>query len=141
MFPEGCATSLPNVPVLTEAASGAKPEIAGPQGRLPPRRARTLLTREAEATDAENLVKKTVALMESLSGRSLTSGNKITLLVDGPATYEAMFRAIGAARDHVNFETFTFGAGRDDPCKNRCYRRRLVYGRIDQHRPLELRPR
>jgi cardiolipin synthase len=108
MLLEGCATSLPNVPALTEAAGGAKPEIVGPEGKLSPRRAGTLLTREAEAADAENLIKKTVALMESLSGRPLTSGNKITLLVDGPATYEAMFKAIEAAKDHVNFETFTF---------------------------------
>ena len=105
----GCATSLPNVPALTEATSGAKPEIAGPGGKLPPRQARTLLTREAERADAENLIKKTVALMESLSGHPLTSGNKVTLLIDGPATYGAMFKAIGTARDHVNFETFTFG--------------------------------
>jgi cardiolipin synthase len=103
-----CATSLPNVPALTEATSDVKPEVAGPEGTLPPHQAKTLLKREAEAADAEDLIKKTVALMESLSGHPLTSGNKITLLVDGPATYEAMFKAIETAKDHVNFETFTF---------------------------------
>lgn len=73
------------------------PVIAGP-----------LLARQEERADAANLIKKTVALMESLSGHPMTSGNKITLLVDGPATYDAMFKAIGAAKDNVNFETFTF---------------------------------
>jgi phosphatidylserine/phosphatidylglycerophosphate/cardiolipin synthase-like enzyme len=104
----GCATSLPNVQALTEATANAKPEITGPRGKLSPRQSRVLLARQEERADAANLVKKTVALMESLSGHPMTSGNKITLLVDGPATYDAMFKAIGAAKDNVNFETFTF---------------------------------
>ena len=104
----GCATSLPNVQALTEATANAKPEITGPQGKLSPRHSRALLARQEERADAANLIKKTVALMESLSGHPMTSGNKITLLVDGPATYDAMFKAIGAAKDNVNLETFTF---------------------------------
>jgi len=104
----GCATPLPNVPALTEATANAKPEIKGPRGKLSPRSSRALLARQEERADAANLIKKTVALMESLSGHPMTSGNKVTLLVDGPATYDAMFKAIGAAKDNVNFETFTF---------------------------------
>jgi len=38
--------------------------------------------------------------------KPLTSGNKVTLLVDGPATYAAMFKAMENARDHINLETF-----------------------------------
>ena len=37
----------------------------------------------------------------------LTKGNKVTLLVDGPATYAAMFKAVANARDHINIETYT----------------------------------
>ncbi len=33
-------------------------------------------------------------------------GNKVTLLQDGPATYEAMFAAIGRAKDHINVESY-----------------------------------
>jgi cardiolipin synthase A/B len=36
----------------------------------------------------------------------LTSGNAVRLLIDGPRTYEAMFAAIAAAKDHVNLETY-----------------------------------
>jgi cardiolipin synthase len=46
--------------------------------------------------------------MESLSGHPLTTGNRVSLLVDGPQTYGAMLEAIAAAKDHINFETFTF---------------------------------
>ena len=35
-------------------------------------------------------------------------GNKLTLLKNGPATYEAMFAAIRAAKDHINLETYIF---------------------------------
>src|SRR5688572_23843632 len=36
----------------------------------------------------------------------LRSGNHVELLVDGPATHEAMFAAIDAARDHINLESY-----------------------------------
>jgi cardiolipin synthase len=32
----------------------------------------------------------------------------VTLLIDGPATYDAMFKAVRSARDHINFETYIF---------------------------------
>lgn len=44
-------------------------------------------------------------LMRALAQR-LVSGNKVELLIDGPATYEAMFAAIDAARDHINIESY-----------------------------------
>ena len=53
---------------------------------------------------------------EAVSGDPLVAGNKVTLLVDGPATYTAMFEAIRKATDHINLETFIFAddeAGRD----------------------------
>jgi cardiolipin synthase len=37
---------------------------------------------------------------------SLTVGNKVSLLQDGPATYNAMLSAILSAKDHVNMETY-----------------------------------
>jgi cardiolipin synthase A/B len=35
-------------------------------------------------------------------------GNKLTLLQDGPATYEAMFAVMREARDHIHLETYIF---------------------------------
>ena len=35
-------------------------------------------------------------------------GNKLTLLQNGPATYQAMFAAIREAKDHINLETYIF---------------------------------
>ena len=38
-------------------------------------------------------------------------GNRLELLVDGPATHKAMNAAIAAARDHVNLETYILEEG------------------------------
>lgn len=103
-----CAASLPDIHSLTDTTVLTTPQIVGPRGKLTKTRSQSVLSREQQGADAEELIKNTVALMESLSGRPLTAGNRIELLVDGPATYEAMFRAIGAAKDHINFETFIF---------------------------------
>jgi cardiolipin synthase len=43
--------------------------------------------------------------MRALS-RPLVGGNRVELLIDGPATYAAMFDAIDAARDHINIESY-----------------------------------
>jgi cardiolipin synthase A/B len=104
----GCASSLPNVPSIMESTPLTSPKIVGPKGRLSDAQAQAVLSREEQGANAEKLIKQTVALMESVSGRHLTAGNKVSLLVDGPATYEAMFKAIEAAKDHINFETFIF---------------------------------
>lgn len=48
-------------------------------------------------------------LMRALS-RPLVGGNQVDLLIDGPATYEAMFAAIDAARDHINIESYIVDA-------------------------------
>ncbi len=53
-----------------------------------------------------DMVERYSAVIESVSGSPLTSGNKVTLLIDGPATYAAMFQAMEDATDHINLETF-----------------------------------
>ena len=50
-----------------------------------------------------------MALEQAINTDSpLVLGNKLVLLQDGPATYQAMFAAMRAARDHINLETYIF---------------------------------
>jgi cardiolipin synthase len=63
------------------------------------------LKKDAGATD---LLDRHVALIESIGGSPLVAGNKVTLLIDGPATYAPMLKAIEHAKDHVNLETYIF---------------------------------
>lgn len=111
LFLGGCATSLPKVPTVTESTPLTPPKIVGSKGKLSGTQAKAVISREEQGAKAEELIKKTAALMETVGGESrhpLMAGNKITLLVDGPATYEAMFKTIEGAKDHINFETFIF---------------------------------
>ena len=47
-----------------------------------------------------------LALEQAVAGSPLVLGNRVVLLEDGPTTYQAMFAAIAAARDHINMETY-----------------------------------
>jgi cardiolipin synthase len=105
----GCAAGLPNVKsLLKEIPSGEKPAIAGSQGPLPEKRSDKLIERLESRTGGAELIEKNAVLMEMLSGHKLTTGNKATLLVDGPAAFKAMLEAINSAKDHINIEIFTF---------------------------------
>ena len=44
-------------------------------------------------------------LSAAIVGSPLTTGNRVVLLQDGPATYRAMLSVILAARDHINLDT------------------------------------
>lgn len=39
-------------------------------------------------------------------GEPLVGGNRVSLLQDGPATFDAIFRAVDAAQDHINIESY-----------------------------------
>jgi cardiolipin synthase len=54
---------------------------------------------------AQPLRRHARVVMRALRHR-LIAGNQVDLLIDGPATYAAMFEAIGAARDHINLESY-----------------------------------
>ncbi len=106
LLPWGCATSLPDVSKLAAENRTSTPSIVGPRGELSPQAAKSVIAKKGPGEEA--LIKSNASLMGSLSGHPLTAGNRVSLLVDGPATYEAMLEAISAAKDHINFETFTF---------------------------------
>jgi cardiolipin synthase len=59
------------------------------------------------SVDPTDMLQRYTAVIESVSESPLTKGNKTTLLVDGPATYAAMFKAVENAKDHINIETYT----------------------------------
>jgi len=64
------------------------------------------MERLKRSVDQTDILERHTAVVESVTESPLTKGNKVTLLNDGPATYAAMFEAIGNAKDHINLETF-----------------------------------
>jgi len=106
----GCA-SLPNVQKMMghELSSSDQPtKIMGHKRDLSAKTSKAMIKRLEGQVDATRLLEQQVQLMQSVSGSLLVAGNKVTLLIDGKATYAAMFEAIQNAKDNINFETFIF---------------------------------
>jgi cardiolipin synthase A/B len=101
----GCAT-LPEVHPWFQSADGNRtPTVIGLRGSLSADRAAALLAKLA-AQGKSDVLSRHIAIEEEVSGEPLTLGNAATLLTDGPAFYGSMFKAIAAARDHVNIEFY-----------------------------------
>ncbi len=106
----GCA-SLPRVQDVYKRLDVEKektPEIIGAHGQLSPAISQRVMERLKRQEGPTDILERQVALMESVSGSPVVAGNKATLLIDGPATYAAMFKAIRNAKDHINLETYIF---------------------------------
>jgi cardiolipin synthase len=102
----GCAT-LPKVSdVIDNAATREPPQILSAKGLLSPEKSKVLMDRLKRSVAPSDMVERYSAVIESVSGSPLTNGNKVTLLIDGPVTYAAMFKAMENARDHINLETY-----------------------------------
>jgi cardiolipin synthase A/B len=103
----GCAP-LPNVSEIIQDApvTPPSPQIFSAKGLLSPKQSKALIERLHRSVDPTDMLQRYIAVIESVSESPLTKGNKVTLLVDGPATYAAMFKAIRNATDHINLETF-----------------------------------
>ena len=101
----GCA-SLPRiVPDLARREAPAA-QMAGAHGPLTAAQSRAVLDRLASRGQPTDIFERHLALEETIVGSPLTTGNRVTLLRDGPATYQAMLAAIVAARDHIHLETY-----------------------------------
>jgi cardiolipin synthase len=84
------------------------PKIIGSHGQLSPEIAKRIMERLKKQEGIVDILERHIALIESIGGSPLVAGNKVTLLIDGPATYDAMFKAIQNAKDHINLETYIF---------------------------------
>jgi cardiolipin synthase len=103
----GCAP-LPDAKEATEKAEArSTPEIIGPRGPLSPKEAEAVLDKLSQAKSTDILARHAL-VMQSVGGSPLILGNKVKLLLDGPAAYEAMLKSIRSAKDHVHLETFIF---------------------------------
>ena len=103
----GCAT-LPNVSKKIDAAPTAQEprQIVSAKGLLSPEKSKAIMERLKQSVNPTDILERYTAVVESITESPLTKGNKVTLLIDGPATYAAMFEAIRSAKDHINLETF-----------------------------------
>ncbi|MBC7622834.1 MAG: cardiolipin synthase [Aeromicrobium sp.] len=80
--------------------------MAGASGALSTRASRAILETLSKNGDETAIFERHLAIEEKITGTPLVVGNKTTLYQDGEATYAAMFKAIAAAKDHINIETY-----------------------------------
>ena len=81
-------------------------QLDGKNGPLSAKQSKAILEKLKKNGDDTNIFDKHLALMTEITDSPLVTGNKVDLLVDGPATYDAMFAAIESAKDHINMETY-----------------------------------
>jgi cardiolipin synthase len=100
----GCST-LPTIERDRESHMSAA-NFEGVHGRLSPQQTRAILAKLKSGGQETSIFDRHLALEEGVVGTPLMTGNRVVLLQNGPATYQAMFEAIAAAKDHINMETY-----------------------------------
>jgi cardiolipin synthase len=104
-------TSAPRFSDYPPVPPGNEVSIIGPNGQLlSPKASNALMDRlQTPGAPADRLLQDSL-LIEAVTGSPLVAGNKVTLLIDGPATYDAMVNAIQGARSTIDFESYIFEA-------------------------------
>lgn len=104
----GCA-SLPDAALEKEKISPQAVEFENARGPVSESKSATIVEQLKRKSGDIDILQKHLAMEQAINADSpLVLGNKLILLQDGPATYQAMFAAIGKAKDHINLETYIF---------------------------------
>ncbi|MBS0448032.1 MAG: cardiolipin synthase B [Proteobacteria bacterium] len=82
------------------------PTVVGAHGPLSPERSKEILAKLAADSPNSGALERHLALEQAFSETPLVAGNDVQLIADGQKTYDEMFAAIAAARDHINMETY-----------------------------------
>ncbi|MCO6440315.1 MAG: cardiolipin synthase [Nitrococcus mobilis] len=108
LLASSCST-LPNVEHYLHSVQyvDADPNFYGAHGPLSIEQSEAIITRlKRETPGSDAILQRHLAIERAISGSSLVLGNKVTLLVNGPTTYAAMYEAIKKAKYNVNMETY-----------------------------------
>lgn len=108
----GACATLPDTDALidsherSERHSAQAARFQNAWGALSATRSAALVANLKRQSGDLDILDKQIALEQSIVGSPLVVGNRVVLLEDGPATYRAMFAAIGRAKDHINVESY-----------------------------------
>ena len=106
VFLAGCA-SLPRLD-LDPAYAGRPPNFANATRVLSEAQSKAIVERLKRQAGVSDVLTRHVAVSEAISDSPMVTGNQVTLLEDGPATYAAMFAALRGATRSINFATYIF---------------------------------
>jgi len=104
----GCATDPRLDETGTVATSSDEPPVLVDDGRrvANPGEYQALLENDAPEADTQVMLDQLLGVTQQTSGSALVADNDVSLLIDGPATFERMFEDIEQARDSIHLETF-----------------------------------
>ncbi len=100
-----CA-SLPDTEFLSERYVKQAAQFENARGPLSKEKSAAIVAELKRKSGDLDILDKQIALEQRIVGSPLVVGNRVVLLEDGPATYQAMFRAIKAAKDHINIQSY-----------------------------------
>ena len=103
----GCA-QMPNTAFLTTRYAAQSAKFKTALGPLSDKKSAALVAELKRKSGDLDILDKQITLEQQIVGRPLVTGNKVVLLQDGPATYQAMFAAIRQAKAHINVESYIF---------------------------------
>ncbi|MFZ2063513.1 MAG: phospholipase D-like domain-containing protein [Candidatus Binatus sp.] len=83
-------------------------KVVSDQGPLSASQSREIIQRLEARSGKTDILQRHLAFEQAISGSPLVTGNKVTLLENGAATYRAMFAAIEGATHNINLETYIF---------------------------------
>ena len=110
----GCGT-VPDASALlhTNPLYLVSPKFVGPNGPLTAGQAQRVMARLQENQQTpSNVLDRHIAFEQALSGNvPLVLGNKVTLLENAQATYDAMLTAIRGAQNSINLQMYIFSDG------------------------------
>lgn len=104
-FVAGCS-SLPTIVPDLERRPGPPVQLDAGHGETSVARSEGAPEGLQYSSEDTGIFAHHLAREAAIVGSPLTAGNRVRLLQDGPATYQAMYAAIMAARDHINMETY-----------------------------------
>jgi cardiolipin synthase len=113
MSVSGCGT-IPNVRALLHDKLLYKndPSFVGPNGALTAKQGERAIDRLKEHQETpSDILDRHLAFEQALSDIPLVVGNKVTILENGPPTYQAMLAAIRNAQDNINIQMYIFSDG------------------------------
>ena len=100
-------SSLPTIaPDTAEAAGTEGVRIDGAHGPLSPDAQKRVLARLQAAGQDTDIFQRHLAFEQEIVGSPLSAGNRVTLLQDGPSTYQALYAAMAGAKDSIDMESY-----------------------------------
>src|ERR1700750_2305536 len=101
-----CSTLPTIAPDAAQAAGVENVRIDGPHGPLSDDARQRVLARLRAAGEDTDISERHLAYEQEITGAPLSAGNKVTLLQDGPSTYQALYAAMAGAKNSIDMESY-----------------------------------